>query len=110
MVKGLDFHRFYFDAATNKRKAAVAAAAAAGKPAPARSQSVLAPGAEVRLLSGKTAMVTGNRLVQREGRTDTVAETRLWRFNDKNGLWQQVHFHRSPAGAGLSADPSSRST
>jgi hypothetical protein len=38
LVKGLPFHKFYFDAAAAARAAAAQAAAAAGKPAPTPSK------------------------------------------------------------------------
>lgn len=113
MVKGLDFHKFYFSVAAAKRKAAADVAASAGHPAPHPSVSTMGPGTEVRLLDGRAAIVAGNRLVQREGRTDTMAETRVWRYTPDARVWQQVHFHRSPSGASagmVSAAASGRST
>lgn len=73
----------------------------------------MTPGTEVRLLGGTAAVVAGNRLVQREGRTDTHAETRAWQYHPESGLWRQVHFHRSLAGASaglISASSGSRSS
>lgn len=109
LVKGLAFHKFYFDVALNRRKVAAAAASAAGKPVPIPSQSSMAPGTEVQLLSGTSAVVAGNRLVQREDRTDTLPETRVWRYSPERGLWRQVHFHRS-MGLNSAAGAASKST
>lgn len=113
MVKGLDFHKFYFSVAAAKRKAAADVAASTGAPAPHPSVSTMSPGTEVRLLDGRAAVVAGNRLVQREGRTDSMAETRVWRYAPESKVWRQVHFHRSPSGASaglVSAAPAGRST
>lgn len=107
VVTGLPFHKYYFDQAAAKRTAA-AAAGGAGTPFPASQSTLASP--SVKLLSGKVAVVTANRVVQRPDRTDQYGETRVWHY--KEGRWQQVHFHRSPAGAtaGLvSAVPAARS-
>lgn len=89
MVRGLNFHKFYFDLAAEEKKKNPSSGAAAST----------INNAEVRLLSGKSALVTYNRLIQRpNGGTDEFGETRVWMCDDK-GAWKQVHFHRTFAGA-----------
>ncbi len=80
VVKGLAFHKFYFDL----------------KKAPgARQTTVCQPVVHV---AGDMAVIAYTRLVQKleEGRPKTVAsmETRVWRRDGKS--WRQIHFHRSP--------------
>jgi calcium/calmodulin-dependent protein kinase (CaM kinase) II len=87
LVRGMTFHRFYFDP---KKKGA----------RPGRQSTMSGP--EVRLL-GEAAVVTYVRLTQRlleDGGTTTIAneETRVWHWQE--GRWQHVHFHRSRAGEG----------
>ncbi len=80
VVKGLAFHKYYFDL----------------KQAPgARQTTVCQP---VVHLAGDMAVIAYTRLVQKleEGRPKTVVsmETRVWRRDGKS--WRQIHFHRSP--------------
>jgi ketosteroid isomerase-like protein len=80
-VRGLDFHKFYFDLG-----------AASGP----RTTTMASP--KVRVM-GDAAMVAYVRLVQsldEQGnpRTSHFEETRIWRLED--GRWRHVHFHRSP--------------
>lgn len=100
VVKGLPFHKYYFDLAAEKR----AAAAAAGKASV--SHSTLA-GVQVHLLSGKSAVIVGNRLIQRPDRTDQCGETRVYEY--VHGQWRQLHLHRS-SGGHASASLAGRST
>jgi UMP-CMP kinase len=97
MVKGLGFHKFYFDQNAAASAAAVAAGDAAAPAPTQRAQSTITNPC-VRLLGGKGALVTYNRLVQRAGGTDEFGETRVWVCDDK-GKWRQTHFHRTFAGA-----------
>jgi Calcium/calmodulin dependent protein kinase II association domain len=84
LVRGLEFHQFYF------------------KPggANAEAQTTLAS-PEVRLM-GESAVVTYVRLIQRAagGQPVTTAfeETRVWQRI--GGKWRHVHFHRSAASGG----------
>jgi ketosteroid isomerase-like protein len=86
LVRGMPFHRFYFEPQRGGRKLA-------------RQSTMSAP--EVRLM-GEVAVVTYVRLTQRlleDGGTTTTAseETRIWHWQE--GRWQHVHFHRSRAGS-----------
>jgi hypothetical protein len=84
-VRGLDFHKFYFDAA-----------AAARDPAAPRSRSSV-QNADVRLLSPRVALVAYDRIVQRpDGSSTTFGETRVWTVPAGSSRWRQVHFQRSP--------------
>ncbi len=83
LVKGMDFHKFYFDlgAAEGPRNTTMASA-------------------KVRVM-GEAAVVTYIRLTQRldeQGApaTDHVEETRVWQL--QQGRWRHVHFHRTPCG------------
>jgi calcium/calmodulin-dependent protein kinase (CaM kinase) II len=84
LVRGLEFHRFYFEL----------------RGAGGRQQTTMCAPA-VRLM-GDVAVVTYVRLNQRtagDGRafTQTFEETRIWQR--QGGQWKHVHFHRStPAG------------
>ena len=83
LVAGMEFHRFYFEMQSS------------GRP---QQSTIASP--HVRLL-GDTAVVSYARLKQRvdaEGRPTTTAneETRVWQQQD--GAWRHVHFHRSAAG------------
>ncbi len=84
LVKGLEFHRFYFDlgAAEGPRNTTMSSA-------------------KVRVM-GDVAVVTYIRLVQlldEHGAPTTshFEETRVWQKQD-DGRWLHVHFHRSPCG------------
>jgi len=85
LVEGLDFHGFYFDLGP------------AEKP---RNTTICSP--HVRIL-GDTAVVCYVRLNQQvdpaTGKPVTrgFSETRIW-HRDDDGIWRQVHFHRSPCG------------
>lgn len=83
LVRGLDFHRFYFQLG------------AADGP---RNTTMSSP--KVRLM-GEVAVVTYVRLVQHlddsgAPATSHYEETRVWERQD--GRWRHVHFHRSPCG------------
>ncbi|MBT4865306.1 MAG: DUF4440 domain-containing protein [Planctomycetaceae bacterium] len=84
LVRGMEFHRFYFDPKKRTDKTG-------------KQSSICSP--DVRLM-GEVAVVSYVRLTQRmlEGGTTTVAneETRVWQFQE--GRWQHVHFHRSESG------------
>ncbi len=80
LVTGLEFHEFYFE----------------GGPSEAR-RNVTMSSPQVRLM-GDAAVLTYVRLVQRQapgGVAETVCceETRVWQQVD--GAWRHVHFHRS---------------
>lgn len=82
LVAGMDFHEFYF------KQEGVGGT---------KRSTISSP--DVRLL-GDVAVVCYIRLVQRvesDGSFTTTAfeETRIWQQQD--GRWQHVHFHRSPA-------------
>ena len=79
LVKGLEFHRFYFDL----------------KNEGPRQSTISSP--HVRLM-GDVAIVTFTRLTQflgvdGEPQTTTAEETRIWHHLDGN--WRHIHFHRS---------------
>jgi calcium/calmodulin-dependent protein kinase (CaM kinase) II len=81
LVRGLPFHRFYFDLGGIR-----------GRHLTTMSEP------DVRLM-GDVAVLAYVRLVQRvgpDGQPTTVAstETRIWQRID--GRWKHVHFHRSP--------------
>lgn len=83
LVVGMQFHRFYFDRESDGR--------------PVQS-SISSP--QIRIL-GEVAVVLYTRLTQRldeAGCPNTTAceETRVWQQQD--GRWQHVHFHRSKPG------------
>jgi calcium/calmodulin-dependent protein kinase (CaM kinase) II len=80
MIKGLEFHRFYFDlgVAEGPRNTTMAAS-------------------KVRIM-GEVALLTYVRLVQYLDDagapvTSHFEETRVWQLQD--GRWKHVHFHRS---------------
>lgn len=80
LAEGLAFHKYYFDL---------------GAPKSPRQTTMIAP--HVRIM-GAAAVVSCTRLVQKlgdDGRPVTVAfnETRVWQ--NQNGEWKHVHFHRS---------------
>jgi len=81
MIRGLEFHRFYFDLGTAEGP---------------RNTSMAS--AKVRLM-GEVALVTYVRLVQSLDEsgapvTSHFEETRVWQ--QQEGRWRHVHFHRSP--------------
>ncbi len=83
LVKGLDFHKFYFDLGVSDGP---------------RTTTMSSP--KVRLM-GDVAVVTYIRLVQYLDEnsspvTTHYEETRIW--ERQKGRWQHVHFHRSPCG------------
>jgi calcium/calmodulin-dependent protein kinase (CaM kinase) II len=83
LVEGMPFHEFYFKLPGS------------GRP---KQSSIAAP--RVRLM-GNVAVVTYVRLVQRidgDGHVGTAGheETRVWQQQDGN--WRHVHFHRSKCG------------
>jgi len=84
LVEGMPFHQFYFQREVTS----------------GRHQSSISS-AQVRMLGDDVAVVTYVRLVQledRRGRLSTRAfeETRVWQ--QQEGHWKHVHFHRSLAG------------
>lgn len=81
LVKGLEFHKFYFDL---------------GADPSARNTTMASP--KVRVM-GDVAIVAYVRIVQYldEGgapATSHYEETRVWQRDE--GRWRHVHFHRSP--------------
>lgn len=83
LVRGLAFHRFYFDLGGIRGR---------------HTTTMVEP--DVRLL-GDVAVLAYVRLVQKVGPdgqpvTAASAETRVWRRVE--GRWRHVHFHRSPLG------------
>ncbi len=83
IVRGLAFHKYYFDLPRSESP---------------RQTTLCQPVAHV---AGDMATVAYVRLVQKleDGRPRTVssAETRVWRRGP--GGWRHVHFHRTPLGA-----------
>ena len=80
LIEGMPFHQFYFEMEGTGR---------------AKQSTISSP--QVRML-GDVAIVTYVRLVQRvnaDGSAPTAAaeETRVWQ--QQNGEWKHVHFHRS---------------
>ena len=86
LVRGLDFHKYWFNVG-----------AATRDPGTPRSASTMA-NPEVRMLGPKAALVTYDRIVQRgDGSTAKFGETRVWAVQGAGaGRWQQLHFHRTP--------------
>ncbi len=83
LVEGLDFHRFYFKLGGRSRE---------------HQTTMCSP--RVRIM-GDVAVVAYVRLNQRVGEdgapmTTAVEETRVWQ--QKDGRWKHVHFHRSALG------------
>ena len=81
VVKGLGFHRFYFDLASLKGK---------------RQTTICQPSVH---LIGEVGVLGYIRLVQFQDENGSVrtianAETRVWQW--KNGVWKHIHFHRTP--------------
>jgi calcium/calmodulin-dependent protein kinase (CaM kinase) II len=84
LVGGLAFHEFYFQGERSK----------------ARKQSTISS-PHVRLM-GDSAVVSYVRLTQRVDEngqfiSGAAEETRVWQ--NQNGAWKHVHFHRSPIDA-----------
>jgi len=84
LVEGMPFHQFYFqrEATSGRHQSSISSA-------------------QVRMLGDDVAVVTYIRLVQREdhrGRLSTrgFEESRIWQ--QQEGHWKHVHFHRSLAG------------
>jgi len=81
LVRGLDFHKHYFNIPTGQKLAI--------------TQSIVDP--YVNLLGADVGIVAFVRLIQiGEGTTLAYEETRVW--HKLNGSWKHVHFHRSLAG------------
>ena len=82
LVEGMAFHAFYFD----HEKAHM-------------SQQSIMSSAHVRLM-GDVAVVSYVRLIQRldteRHSTTSYEETRVWQ--QQNGAWKHVHFHRTKVG------------
>ena len=83
LIRGLDFHRFYFDLGVAEGP---------------RNTTMASP--KVRVM-GEVALVTYVRLVQYLDESSTPVtthyeETRVWQL--QQGRWRHVHFHRSPCG------------
>jgi len=81
LVRGMDFHRFYFDNLSFRS-----------------SSNITITSEDVRLLGDDVAVVCYVRLIQTlsdEGSPETARyeETRVW--EKQNGVWKHVHFHRS---------------
>jgi len=87
LVAGMDFHKFYFDNG-------------GGKPNKLNT-TLLNP--NVHLLGDDAACIAYVRLTQftdkqsGQSRTSQSEESRVW--HRKDGKWQNVHLHRSAAGA-----------
>jgi len=84
LVEGLDFHKFYFDAFKTSKRVI--------------QQTMIAP--QIRILgsSKDAAVISYVRLIQRiddkgVATTTQSEETRVW--EKKDGVWKNVHFHRS---------------
>lgn len=85
LVGGMEFHKFYFD---NR-----------SEDAPRSTTTISSP--HVRMIGDSVAVISYVRLVQKMvgwgPRTTEFEETRVW--EQKDGQWKHVHFHRSePAG------------
>jgi len=83
LIRGLDFHKFYFDLGVAEGP---------------RNSTMASP--KVRVM-GEVALVTYVRLVQYLDENSTPVtthyeETRVWQL--QQGRWRHVHFHRSPCG------------
>lgn len=83
LIEGMPFHQFYFEMEGTGR---------------AKQSTISSP--HVRML-GDVAVVTYVRLIQRidaDGSAPSAAaeETRVWQ--QQNGEWKHVHFHRSIPG------------
>jgi calcium/calmodulin-dependent protein kinase (CaM kinase) II len=81
MIRGLEFHKFYFDLGVAEGP---------------RNTTMASP--KVRVM-GEVALVTYVRLVQYLDENSTPVtthfeETRVWQL--QQGRWRHVHFHRSP--------------
>jgi UMP-CMP kinase len=92
LVEGTEFHKYYFDlhSATEARQNSIP-----------RRNIMAAP--HVRLLGPDAAIVSYERLVQGPNYTTAFSETRVWHCED--GIWKNVHFHRSPVSASARASP-----
>lgn len=81
LVRGLDFHRYYFELGASEGP---------------RNTTMASP--KVRII-GDCAVIAYVRLVQSLDaggvpQTSQFDETRIWRLED--GQWRHVHLHRSP--------------
>lgn len=80
LVKGLDFHKYYFDKKTNEKK----------------NSTMVDPVVNVY---GDVAVMAYVRLVQSDAKTTRFEETRVWKRTQQDdfvvGKWRLVHFHRS---------------
>lgn len=80
LVKGIDFHKYYFDRKTNDKK----------------NSTVVDPVVNVY---GDVAVMAYVRLVQSDSKTTRFEETRVWKRIQRDelavGNWRLVHFHRS---------------
>lgn len=83
LVKGIGFHKYYFDLWRNEDSR------------PATNTTMIEPHTRV---IGDVAIVAYVRMVQNGHTTTRVEETRVWkRLASESALskWQLVHFHRS---------------
>lgn len=84
LVKGIGFHKYYFDLARNDA-------------APSQPTNTTMVEPHTRII-GDVAVVAYVRMVQRGHATTRVEETRIWRRlpgDSALSKWQLVHFHRS---------------
>ncbi len=82
LVDGLDFHQFYFSLPRGSEMSI--------------QSTIIAP--HVRVM-GNVAVIAYVRLTQKAAGvgspiTTSMQETRVW--ENQNGQWKHVHFHRSP--------------
>ena len=80
LIRGLDFHKYYFDLPAE---------------GPARPTNITLSNPHVRVM-GHVAVVSYVRLIQNGGETTAFEETRVWQKLESG--WVHVHFHRSDPG------------
>ena len=92
VMKGLEFHKFYFENQIQKNQTA--------------SKSMMMKPTNVTLMGSDAAVISYTRLeqVHEEAtgafRTSETAESLVW--HRKDGKWQLVHFHKSNTGSSTS--------
>ena len=83
VVKGLAFHKYFFDLAHAEPRRA--------ERAPPTQNHICGP--QVRMLGPDAAVIVYVRVIQSGGKLSSAEETRVW--ERKGGQWKNVHFHRS---------------